>query len=209
MTSQAKCLLELGSYTLAKTVADQVLQQCPTFTDALLVQGEAFYNCCEFEHALVIFYKGARLSSDTDGFNNGIKKCIKTLQNIVASPDIFAFQGITMFIKRVKKMVEEDSMFLDKYLAGKESFPALGFQGTANRWSSAASGHLAAKQGEKRTKNTKKEPSLKEDKKYLEYLSKIMDLEKGKGVAGKISIQANQALEFLNGRSSFWNQIEK
>ena len=68
----------LGNYSLAKVVADQVLMQCPTFTDGVLVKGEAIYNCCEFENALFNFYRGAQLSSDTEGFENGIKKCFKT-----------------------------------------------------------------------------------------------------------------------------------
>ena len=201
----------LGNYSLAKAVADQVLMQCPTFTDALLVKGEAFYNCCEFEHALLIFYRGARLSSDTEGFENGIKKCIKTLQNIVGPPDMFSFNGIAMFVKKVQHKTKQDPKFLDNYLAGKDKFPPLSSLGSTTRWTAAADGQLATKQGGVGCggKTGKKETNLNEDKRYLQNLAKMMDGEKqNKSIAGKISLQANQALDFINGRSSFWDQIE-
>ena len=198
----------LGNYKLAQSVAEQVLQQSPSFTDALWVLGEAFYNSCEFEHALLIFYRGARLSADADEFNNGITKCIKTLQNIVGPPDMFSFNGLTIFVRKVQSKTVKDPKFLDKYLAGTESLPPLSFKNTSTRWTAAASGELGNKQGDA-GKKKKKETGLSEDNKYLAKLAKMMDKEKGsQSIAGKISLQANQALEFMNGRSSFWDQIE-
>ena len=209
ITSQAQCLLAVGNYTLAQTVADQVLQQSPTFTEALLVKAEAFYNSCQFEHALLIFHRGARLSADSEGFSNGIAKCKKTLQNIVGHSDMFSFSGLTIFMRKVKSKTEKDPEFLDKFLAGRETIPPLSFQGSSSRWTTAASGELGNKQGDRGKKPGKKETSMAADKKYLQNLTKIMEKEKSsRGVAGRISNQANQALDFINGRSSFWDQIQ-
>ena len=101
-------------------MAHQILQQSPAFSEALLVQGEAFYNSCKFEHALRIFYRGSRLGTDSERFQTGIKKCIKTLQNIVSSVDIFIFMGIECFVKTVKTELKKDQSFLDKFISGKQ-----------------------------------------------------------------------------------------
>ena len=49
---------------------------------------------------------------------------------------------------------------------------------------------------------------LKEDKRYLKSLTKMMDKEDDKQVAERVNKQVKQALSFLDGRSSFWSQIE-
>ena len=49
---------------------------------------------------------------------------------------------------------------------------------------------------------------LKEDKRYLKSLTKMMNKEDDKQVAERVNKQVKQALSFLDGRSSFWSQIE-
>ena len=49
---------------------------------------------------------------------------------------------------------------------------------------------------------------LKEDKRYLKSLTRMMDKEDDKQVAERVNKQVKQALCFLDGRSSFWSQIE-
>ena len=122
---------------------------------------------------------------------------------------MFSFNGIAMFVKKVQQKTMQDPKFLDNYLVGKDKFPPLSFQGSTTRWTSAAAGQLATKQGRGGGKTGKKEANLGKFKRKLQYLAKMMDREKqNKSIAGKITLQANQALEFIKGRSSFWDQIE-
>ena len=46
---------------------------------------------------------------------------------------------------------------------------------------------------------------LKEDKRYLKSLTKMMNKEDDKQVAERVNKQVKQALSFLDGRSSFWS----
>ena len=204
VTCQARCLLLLGNFNLAQKVAHQILQQSPGFSKALLVQGEAFYNSCNFEHALRIFYRGSRLATGSKRFHMGIKKCIKTLQNIVSSVDIFCFKGIATFVKTVKTEIRKDPNFLDKLISGKQTMP----KPVLN--DSSTSGKLLDDQNVVVKKVKKKEKGLVEDRKYLSRLMKIMEEKNGsrRGIPARVSAQANQALEFIDGRSSFWEQTE-
>ena len=57
VSTQAICLLKLGDFITAKKFAEEVLMRT-TSAEAQFVKAESLYNLCEFEHALVAFYKG-------------------------------------------------------------------------------------------------------------------------------------------------------
>ena len=57
VSTQAICLLKLGDFHTAKKFAEEVLMRT-TSAEAQFVKAESLYNLCEFEHALVTFYKG-------------------------------------------------------------------------------------------------------------------------------------------------------
>ena len=46
---------------------------------AIWVKGEALYNTCFFEHALILFHRGKSLAPDNEEFRLGIQKCHKTI----------------------------------------------------------------------------------------------------------------------------------
>ena len=58
MTSLARCYLLMGNWNYARLASELVLQVDDTFVKAIYVKAEALYNTCDFEHALVLFYKG-------------------------------------------------------------------------------------------------------------------------------------------------------
>ena len=83
-------------------------------SDAQLVKAEAEYNLCHFEHALVTYYKGEKISEklieyryqlsnsklmnvyfegikmnpEMEGFHHGVDKCKETISNIVRSGSV-------------------------------------------------------------------------------------------------------------------------
>lgn len=59
VSTQAICLLKLGDFITAKKFAEEVLMRT-TSAEAQYVKAESLYNLCEFEHALVTFYKGQK-----------------------------------------------------------------------------------------------------------------------------------------------------
>ena len=61
VSTQAICLLKLGDFITAKKFAEEVLVRT-TSPEAQYVKAESLYNLCEFEHALVTFYRGRRIS---------------------------------------------------------------------------------------------------------------------------------------------------
>ena len=116
---------------------------------------------------------------------------------------MFYFNSLAFFVNSVKDETRQDSTFLDKYIAGRETFPSLNVKASSN------STELENKKGGCARKNKKKDNGLEEDKEYLLKLTAKMDETKGsQAMAMKISLQANQALEFINGRSTFWDQID-
>jgi hypothetical protein len=62
----------MGEWEQALKAGEMVLQKKPTNTKAMLVKGEALFNLCQFEHALVWFYRGQvcdlKKKSDHDTF---------------------------------------------------------------------------------------------------------------------------------------------
>ena len=180
--------------------------QCPAYTGALLVKAESLYNCCEFEHALVLFYRGSRQAKTSQSFRNGIKKCSKNFENILADPYLFSFNGISIFLREVKIKVDQDKNFLDNYLAGREKIKL-----TGREKMKLTVFQLRKKEdiGFKIKHKAKKDipQLLMKDQKYLIKLMNVMDKEQGK-TSDMISEQANQALKFINERKPFWKQIE-
>ena len=61
VSTQAICLLKLGDFHTAKKFAEEVLMRT-TSAEAQYVKAESLYNLCEFEHALVTYYKGQHSS---------------------------------------------------------------------------------------------------------------------------------------------------
>ena len=51
-----------------------MLRQDPDSLEAILIKAESLYNNCEFEHAMVVFNKGLRISAGFEGFLTGIAK---------------------------------------------------------------------------------------------------------------------------------------
>ena len=163
ITRQGECFLALGSFNLAKVVANQVLEKHPRDTGALLVKGEAIFNCCEFEHALVTFYRGARLVKNSSGFKNGIRKCILTLKNIVDSSETFSFKGVSTFVHQMTESLKQDPESIEKYLNGNISEKNSRKQGIASN----SSKEVFEKKEEK---DKEKDQRLTRDKRYLRKL---------------------------------------
>ena len=74
MSKQAQSLAKLGDFNLSHRSAEAVLMQDPLCLEAILIKGESLYNNCEFEHAMVVFSKGLRISPGFEGFITGIAK---------------------------------------------------------------------------------------------------------------------------------------
>ena len=58
MTLLARLYLVTNKWNLATEAADMVLQNDKRSTKARLVKAEALFNVCQFEHAMVHFYRG-------------------------------------------------------------------------------------------------------------------------------------------------------
>ena len=56
---------------------------------AIWVKGEALYNTCFFEHALILFHRGKSLAPDNEEFRLGIQKCHKTIGIKINFANIF------------------------------------------------------------------------------------------------------------------------
>ena len=74
MAKQAQSLARLGDFHLSRRAAELVLRQDPCSLEAILIKAESLYNNCEFEHAMVVFNKGLRISAGFEGFLTGIAK---------------------------------------------------------------------------------------------------------------------------------------
>jgi hypothetical protein len=48
----------MGNWHLALEAAEQVLVVDKNFIKAVYVKAESLYNTCDFEHALIFFYRG-------------------------------------------------------------------------------------------------------------------------------------------------------
>ena len=83
MSKQAQSLAKLGDFNLSHRSAEAVLMQDPLCLEAILIKGESLYNNCEFEHAMVVFSKGLRISPGFEGFITGIAKV--TFENMTSS----------------------------------------------------------------------------------------------------------------------------
>ena len=75
----------------------------PYCVKAIMAKAESLYNLCDFEHALVLFTKGAKLAPDSDGIQAGILKCKNTILNKISDKDVFFFSGSKHFIDYLRK----------------------------------------------------------------------------------------------------------
>jgi len=48
----------MGNWNLALEASEQVLAVDKNFVKAVYVKAESLYNTCDFEHALIFFYRG-------------------------------------------------------------------------------------------------------------------------------------------------------
>ena len=103
MTSLARCYLLMGDWKYAEMAAEVVLEVDKYFVKAIYAKAEALYNTCQFEHALVLFHRGSRLSPDLEEFRLGIRKCRKLIQNAI-SPNVFRVRGAKCLFKIYRRL---------------------------------------------------------------------------------------------------------
>ena len=60
---------------------------------AILIKAESLFNCCQFEHALLLFHRGQKLAPEDDEFRLGIQKCHKTIKDSVRDERVFKREG--------------------------------------------------------------------------------------------------------------------
>ncbi len=81
LATAAKCHLKLGNWSAAIRAAEMVISMDKKCAKAILVKAEALFNICQFEHALVFFYRGQALLPESEDFRLGIQKCRKESYN--------------------------------------------------------------------------------------------------------------------------------
>lgn len=106
MTSLARCYLYMGQWEFAKMASEFVLEMDKSFVKAIYPKAEALYNTCQFEHALVLFHRGKRLSPDMEEFRLGVQKCKKTIQNSVGSPEVFKVRGARIIFRIFRRLAD-------------------------------------------------------------------------------------------------------
>ena len=93
----------MGDWKYAEMAAEVVLDVDKYFVKAIYAKAEALYNTCQFEHALVLFHRGSRLSPDLEEFRLGIRKCRKLIQNAI-SPNVFRVRGARCLFKIFRRV---------------------------------------------------------------------------------------------------------
>lgn len=96
----------MGQWEFAKMSAEFVLEMDKSFVKAIYPKAEALYNTCQFEHALVLFHRGKRLSPDMEEFRLGVQKCKKTIQNSVGSPNVFKVKGARIIFRILRRLAD-------------------------------------------------------------------------------------------------------
>ena len=127
METQALLHLNMGSYLKAFKFAEIILHQ-PGYKksiNAIYVLSQALFNLCDFEHALIMFHKGKRLSPHSNIFIEGVRKCEECINKMLSSPK--CFDNINLFLvgdklgkfgfyqKRKKQMFNRKTLVMDKF----------------------------------------------------------------------------------------------
>ena len=74
MATQALSLAKLGDFDLSMKSAEAVLTLDPICLEAIWIRAESLSNSCDFEHAMVVFSHGLRISPGFEGFTTGVAK---------------------------------------------------------------------------------------------------------------------------------------
>ena len=189
-----QCYLELGYFEQSKKLAKYVLRYNMKSIEAISIKAQSLFHTCDFEHAMVLFYKGLRLAPAHSGFKHGILQCKKTIQGALET-DIFQFPGtanhLDMLFKTIKRTDNElsDGPDMNEVRKPERKF---------------------GKVQKKSKKEKKKEADrLQEDKIFLQNLSANIADNSSDSLGLYLSQSARSTLMFLNDRKQFWQQVEK
>jgi tetratricopeptide (TPR) repeat protein len=91
METEAKLHLDMGNYLKAFKCAEIILHP-PGYKDsitAIYVKGQALFSLCDFEHALIMFYKGKKINPNSHIFIDGVGNCEESINKILNRKNCF------------------------------------------------------------------------------------------------------------------------
>ena len=126
METEALLHLNMGNYIDALKSAEIILRQskCKDSLVATYVKGQALFNICDFEHALIMFHKGIKLKPNSVTFTDGLRNCEDSIKRVLNSKS--CFDNINLFIvgdkmgkfgfyQKRKKIFNRKALVIDKF----------------------------------------------------------------------------------------------
>ena len=171
LTTQAELELQKGNYRVALKTSGIVLSEEKRNRKATFVKAVALFNLCNFEHALVLYHKAARMSPDSLVFRHGIIQCTAAITRVLDTPGCFEDASETISVNSVIKYLKKPAVpkgtaklvALDKFKKLMDPKP---------KTSKYENIDVILKMEKKKTK--KKDP-LDQDKDFLKGLVKELD----------------------------------
>lgn len=190
-----QCYLELGHFEKSKKLAKFVLKYNNQSIDAIAIKAQSFFHTCDFEHAMVLFYKGQRLAPAQSGLQHGILQCKKTIQ-CALDTEIFNTPGIANYLDTLSKSIKrtEDEVS-DETERNEVRKPVRKFN--------------KARKKNKQEEKKKESDRLQDDKIFLHNLSANIADNSSDRLGQYLSQSAMSTLMFLDDRKKFWEQVEK
>ena len=68
------------------------------------MKADSLFNLCDFEHALVTYYKGKKLAPGNPKFEKGVDNCEETIRRLLDNKNVFQSVGTILFTERLAKM---------------------------------------------------------------------------------------------------------
>ena len=119
LITKAEALLTLGDYRAALRAAETILCTRKQSIEAMRVKADSLFNLCDFEHALVTYYRGKKLAPGNPKFEKGIDNCEETIRRLLEKKDCFKNIGTILFTDKIAKL-RTQTQFSMKILAANK-----------------------------------------------------------------------------------------
>jgi tetratricopeptide (TPR) repeat protein len=104
LTTKAEAHLSMGDYRSALRTAETILCTKKQSIRAIRVKADSMFNLCDFEHALVTYYKGKKLAPGNPKFEKGIDNCEETINSLLENKEVFKQVGTILFADKIAKL---------------------------------------------------------------------------------------------------------
>ncbi|KAK4879424.1 hypothetical protein RN001_007570 [Aquatica leii] len=208
LVARSRCYLLLGQPENGLKDAESALTVDKNFMKGIYQKAESLYYLGDFEHSLMYHHRGLRIRPDFEGFQLGVQKAQKAIENAIGgvTTENKRSSTLSLLTKSSSKSRVKGTATTTSKTSSMKNTPEPKLEKESSK-STQRNTPIMRPMTVNKNNNSKLLRELRADKEYLDNLLNHPDLKcKNKEDDSVVVGYIKDAIDFLNTRQEFWRQ---